>query len=63
MQRGRHVDAFGVVVGAPERDVFGGQVRTDALEKGLQIDARPLADIVPAFDADVPDDQFLLGQA
>ena len=62
MQGGRHVDAAGVVVGASERDVFGGEVGADALEELAQIHARPLADVVPALDADVPDDDFLLGQ-
>ena len=62
MQRGRHVDAFGVIVGAEESDVFGGQIGADALEEGAQVRARPLADIIPALDADVADDDLLLGQ-
>ena len=53
---------LGVVVGAFERDVFGRQVGADALKEMPQVHAGPLADIVPALDADVPDDQFLLGQ-
>src|SRR5262249_52406825 len=60
VQRARHVEALGVVVGALERDVLGGEVGADALEEGAQVHARPLADIVPALDADVAHDPFLL---
>src|SRR6516162_6765026 len=62
MQRGRHVDAFGVIVGADEVDVFCGQIGADALQKFAQIRAGPLADIVPALNADVADDDLLLQQ-
>ncbi len=58
----RHVDAFGIVVGADEIDVFGRQVGADAAEKIAQVRTRPLSDIVPALDANMPDDDVLLRQ-
>ena len=62
MQRRRHVDAFGIIVVADEIDVFRRQVGADRVQKSAQIRAGPLADVIPAFDADVADDHFLLGQ-
>jgi hypothetical protein len=62
MQRGGHVDAFGEIVGADEIDIFRGQIGADALEKVAQVWAGLLSDIVPALDADVADDNLLLGQ-
>src|SRR6516225_8570457 len=62
MQRGRHVDAFGVIVGADEVDIFRGQIGANPMQKVAQIRAGPLADIVPALDADVPYDDLLLRQ-
>ena len=62
MQRRRHVDAFGVIVGADEIDVFRGEIGADALQKIAQVRAGPLTDIVPALDADVADDDLLLRQ-
>ena len=62
MQRRRHVDALGVAVGALERDVFGGEIGADAFEEHAQVRPGPLADVVPALDADVADDHLLLGQ-
>src|SRR5262249_25050403 len=49
MQRGRHVDAFGIIVGADEIDIFRGQIGADTLQKVAQIRTGPLADIVPAL--------------
>src|SRR6516225_10170440 len=43
MQRGRHVDAFSVIVGAEEIDIFCGQIGADALQKVAQIRTGPLA--------------------
>ena len=62
MQRRGHVDAAVVVVGAAEGDVLGGEVGADALQEQAQVHAGPLADVVPALDADVADDDLLLGQ-
>jgi hypothetical protein len=60
MQRGRHVDALGIIVGADEIDIFRGQIGADALQEFAQIWPGPLANIIPALDADVPDDDLLL---
>ena len=62
MQRGRHVDRAVIIVGAFERDIFGGEIGADTLQELLEVHARPLPDVVPAFHADVADDPFLLGQ-
>ena len=62
MQCGRHIDAFGIIVGANEIDIFRRQIGADALQKIAQVRTGPLADIVPALDANVPDDDFLLGK-
>ncbi len=63
MQCRRHVDAFGEVVVADEVDVFGCEVGTNTGQKRTQVRAGPLADIVPALDTDVADDQLLLRQS
>src|ERR1700709_2644397 len=63
MQRGFHVDAAWIVVGGLERHVFRLQVRPDSLQKGPKRYAGPLADIVPAFDADMANDHLALRQA
>src|SRR5580704_8906203 len=62
MQRRRHVDAFGVIIVADEIDVFRGEVGADALQEIAQVRAGPLPDVVPAFDADVLDNDLLLRQ-
>src|SRR5580704_2636032 len=62
MQRRRHVDAFGVIVIADEIDVFRGEIGVDALQEIAQVGAGTLPDVIPAFDADVLDDDLLLGQ-
>src|ERR1700719_3934347 len=62
MQRRRHVDALGIVVVADEIDVFRGEVGADALQEIAQVRARPLPNVIPSFDADVLDDDVLLGQ-
>src|SRR6202050_5533209 len=56
VQRGGHVHVIGVVVAADEINVLGCHVGADALEKAAQVHAGPLADIVPALHADVPND-------
>jgi hypothetical protein len=38
------------------------EVRADPLEEVPQIHAGPLPDVIPALDADMPDDPFLLRQ-
>ena len=60
MERRRHIEAFSVVIGTFECDVFGSEIGADALEKSPEIHARPLADIVPTFDANVPDNKLVL---
>ena len=60
MERGRHVQAFRVVVGAFKGDVFGSEISTDTLEKSAEIHAGPLANIVPPFHANMPDNELLL---
>src|SRR5580692_7408629 len=62
MERRRHVDAAAVIVGASEGDILRLEVRADPLQEVPQIHAGPLPDIVPALDADMPDDPFLLRQ-
>ena len=62
MQRGGHVERFGVAVGAFETDISGARVGADALEEVRQARPRPLANIVPALDADMADDDFLFRQ-
>src|SRR6185437_7018006 len=59
MQRGRHVDAFVVIVRAFEADVLRAGVRADAPQKITERRAAPAADRAPPFHADVPGD--LLG--
>jgi hypothetical protein len=49
----RHVDAFREIIIANEIDIFCPQVGTDAGEKGPQVRAGPLSDVIPAFHADV----------
>ena len=63
MQGRRHVDAFREIIIANEIDIFCRQVGTDAGEKGAQVWAGPLPDVIPAFHADVADYQFLLRQS
>src|SRR5258706_10917877 len=60
MQRRRHVDAARISVAAFEADIFCGFVRADPFEESSQRDAGPLADIVPAFDANKARDLCLL---
>src|SRR6185295_17007326 len=62
MQRGGHVDAAVIVVGAAEGDIPCGEIGADALEEQAQVNARPLADVVPSLHAHVTDDDLLLGQ-
>src|ERR1700683_1269355 len=49
MQRGRHIDALGVVVGADEVDIFGGEVGTDTLKKVAQVRSGPLSDVITSL--------------
>src|SRR5436853_4158136 len=37
MKRGRHIEAFRIIVGTPESDVFGLEIRADAFEKNPQV--------------------------
>ena len=62
MQRRRHVDTTRVVVCRLEGDVFGPEIRADTFEEEAQRDAGPTADIAPALDADVLDDDRGLRQ-
>jgi hypothetical protein len=63
MQRRRHVDALGVVVVADEIDVFCGEIGADALQEIAQVRAGPLPDVIPAFDADVLDDDLRVSRS
>src|SRR5712691_11517020 len=56
MQRGGHIDARVVVVGALEADVLRRGVRADTREELAETHPAPLADRAPALDADVARD-------
>src|SRR5258707_366780 len=54
VQRGCHIDAGVISVGALEADIFRRQVRANALQESPEWDSGPFADHAPAFDANVP---------
>ena len=60
MQRGGHVDALVVVVGALEADVLRAEVRADPIQEVRKRNTAPSSDRTPAFDADVARNLLLL---
>ena len=62
MERGFHVDAGEVPVGAAEGDVLRAGVGIDRTQEVAQRHAAPLADYAPALDADKACDLALLRQ-
>ena len=62
MQRGGHVDAGVVIVGAFETDIFRREIGADALEKSSERDAAPFADRAPSLNADMAGDLVGLRQ-
>lgn len=62
MQSGRHIDTAVVVVGAAERDVFGGEIGANSLKENSQIHSVPLPNIITALNTYMPDNNLLLRQ-